>query len=333
MAVAVRTAVSEARGGAGDGPTWWADSARRHQAESLGRYERLLVLPRAVLGLVAVPLLDAVTRPGVPLELAAAAMTLVGASGYAHLRLRGQHTAQQLRRLSLQTLGADVGAALMVLLALSHSPVSPAAILFPLVVFEAALKLGRQGLAGGALVLSGAVVLRAMERTNAYGLAPRYPLIILIFGVSSLLGGLAMALRVEERARHATAQERDRIRLAFRQTIEEALRNSGVEKATVDESDLDSLVQLACQDASVGPEVGRRLARLLSPDPVLARLTRREREIVELFAQGRGDREIAAELVVSAVTVRVHLSNAMGKLGVTGRSELVTLLGRAAAPS
>ena len=322
----VRTRRSEARDGASDGPAWWADSARRHQTESLGRYERLLVAPRAVLGLVGVPLLDAITRPGVPLELAAVGLILVGASLYAHRRLRGQPTAAQLHRLSLQTLGADASAALLVLLALSHSPVSPAAILFPLVVFEAALKLGRDGVAVGALLLSLAVALRAVERMTAFGAAPRYPLIILIFGVSSLLAGLAMALRAEERARHAAAQERDRIRFAFRQTIEEALRNTGVEQATVDASDLERLVQLACQDVSVGPEVGRRLAKLLSPDPALARLTRRERESVELFAQGRSDREIAAELVVSAVTVRVHLSNAMVKLGVAGRPELVARL-------
>ncbi len=306
------------------------DPLRRHDTESLRRYERLLVIPRACLGLVGLPLLAATIRPRVPVEIALAAVLLVGASWQAHRQLRREFVASQSRRLSVLTLGIDVCATLVVVLALSTNPVSPASILLPLVIFEGALKLGRIGLVLGALLLALAIGVRAGERSSAYGLAPRYPLIMLIISASGLLAGLAMALRAEERARQAAAAERDRIRLAFRATVEEALRNAGVDQATLERTDLDDLVQLACQEPRAGPEVGRRLALLLAPDPGLAALTRREREIVELFAQGRGDREIAADLVVSAVTVRVHLSNAMTKLGVAGRCELLARLGRAA---
>jgi PAS domain S-box-containing protein len=52
-------------------------------------------------------------------------------------------------------------------------------------------------------------------------------------------------------------------------------------------------------------------------------LTDREREIVTLIALGRETPEIAAELHISAETVRSHVRNAMGKLGAHTRAQLV----------
>lgn len=53
-----------------------------------------------------------------------------------------------------------------------------------------------------------------------------------------------------------------------------------------------------------------------------ARLTRREREIVELAGQGASNAEIAERLVLSVRTVESHLYRAMGKLGAETRHEL-----------
>ncbi|PZG20442.1 LuxR family transcriptional regulator [Nonomuraea aridisoli] len=50
-------------------------------------------------------------------------------------------------------------------------------------------------------------------------------------------------------------------------------------------------------------------------------LTPREREVLRLVAQGRTNRDIAAELFISAKTVSVHVSNILAKLGVTTRGE------------
>ncbi|MEU0486705.1 AAA family ATPase [Streptosporangium sp. NPDC006013] len=50
-------------------------------------------------------------------------------------------------------------------------------------------------------------------------------------------------------------------------------------------------------------------------------LTPRELEVLRLVAQGRSNREIAAELFISAKTVSVHVSNILGKLGVSTRGE------------
>jgi DNA-binding CsgD family transcriptional regulator len=50
-------------------------------------------------------------------------------------------------------------------------------------------------------------------------------------------------------------------------------------------------------------------------------LTGRELEVLRLVAAGRGNREIAAELFISPKTASVHVSNILGKLGVTSRGE------------
>jgi LuxR family transcriptional regulator of spore coat protein len=52
-------------------------------------------------------------------------------------------------------------------------------------------------------------------------------------------------------------------------------------------------------------------------------LTKREREVFELLVQDKTTKEIARELFISEKTVRNHISNAMQKLGVKGRSQAV----------
>jgi pimeloyl-ACP methyl ester carboxylesterase/class 3 adenylate cyclase/DNA-binding CsgD family transcriptional regulator len=51
-------------------------------------------------------------------------------------------------------------------------------------------------------------------------------------------------------------------------------------------------------------------------------LTRREREVVELLARGRTNREIADALVISERTVENHVSNVLGKLGLESRAQV-----------
>jgi len=50
-------------------------------------------------------------------------------------------------------------------------------------------------------------------------------------------------------------------------------------------------------------------------------LTPREMEVLRLVAAGRSNQQIAAELFISAKTASVHVSNILGKLGVTSRVE------------
>jgi DNA-binding NarL/FixJ family response regulator len=58
------------------------------------------------------------------------------------------------------------------------------------------------------------------------------------------------------------------------------------------------------------------------PDQINS-LTRRERDIVQLIAQGLKNKQIAERLSISDVTVRHHLTSTFDKLGVSDRFELM----------
>ena len=58
------------------------------------------------------------------------------------------------------------------------------------------------------------------------------------------------------------------------------------------------------------------------PPPVV-KLTPREREIVDMVAEGLRNRTIAQRLGISEGTVKLHLHHVYEKLGVTGRVELL----------
>ena len=55
-------------------------------------------------------------------------------------------------------------------------------------------------------------------------------------------------------------------------------------------------------------------------------LTPGERRVVAMAAAGKGNKEIAAELVVTVKAVEWHLSNAYRKLGIRSRRELASVL-------
>jgi DNA-binding NarL/FixJ family response regulator len=55
-------------------------------------------------------------------------------------------------------------------------------------------------------------------------------------------------------------------------------------------------------------------------------LSDREREVADLVADGRSNREIAEELLVSPKTVERHLTNVLAKLGLRNRTEVASLV-------
>ncbi len=57
--------------------------------------------------------------------------------------------------------------------------------------------------------------------------------------------------------------------------------------------------------------------------PGVARLTEREVEVLRLLARGRSNARIAQELAVSERTMKFHVENLLGKLGVGNRTEAV----------
>jgi DNA-binding NarL/FixJ family response regulator len=72
------------------------------------------------------------------------------------------------------------------------------------------------------------------------------------------------------------------------------------------------------------------VAELGTQDNQLQPLTRRERQVAELVADGRSAREIARQLHIGRRTVETHVARAYAKLGVRSRIELIL---RRAAPS
>jgi DNA-binding NarL/FixJ family response regulator len=79
---------------------------------------------------------------------------------------------------------------------------------------------------------------------------------------------------------------------------------------------VDALVRVAAGGTVLDPEVvAQLLARSARRDP-LAALTRREREVLDLMAQGRSNTAIAAALVITDRAVEKHVTNIFAKLGL-----------------
>jgi RNA polymerase sigma factor (sigma-70 family) len=88
---------------------------------------------------------------------------------------------------------------------------------------------------------------------------------------------------------------------------------------------------VASGDALLAPTVTRRLIdelvearrRRATPPPALDSLTPREREVLQLVAQGLSNVEIAELLVVEETTVKTHVSRLLAKLGLRDRVQAV----------
>ncbi len=79
---------------------------------------------------------------------------------------------------------------------------------------------------------------------------------------------------------------------------------------------VDALTRVGTGGTALDPEVVSQLLRASRHIDGLAALTRREREVLALMAEGRSNAGIAAALVVSGGVVEKHVASILGKLGL-----------------
>jgi NarL family two-component system response regulator LiaR len=83
--------------------------------------------------------------------------------------------------------------------------------------------------------------------------------------------------------------------------------------------------QVNAGECSLHPIIARKVLQELSlspkEPPTTQPLTGREVEVLRMVAQGKSNRQIAEELVLSLGTVRAHLSNILGKLHLASRTQ------------
>jgi DNA-binding NarL/FixJ family response regulator len=99
-------------------------------------------------------------------------------------------------------------------------------------------------------------------------------------------------------------------------------------KGAAGEETIRAIRSVSEGEAIFSPSVARRLIQYFSAPPVeqaplFPELTEREREVLQLIAQGYTNAAIAERLTLSPKTVRNHVSNIFGKLQVAGRAEAI----------
>jgi two-component system, NarL family, response regulator LiaR len=78
--------------------------------------------------------------------------------------------------------------------------------------------------------------------------------------------------------------------------------------------------------STLAPEAAEALIHVVStPDAPGGDLTRRERQVLALMAEGLSNADIADRLVISRSTAKTHVSSVIAKLGASSRTEAATI--------
>jgi DNA-binding NarL/FixJ family response regulator len=210
---------------------------------------------------------------------------------------------------SAQSAGADAPARIRVLLADDH-------------------KVVRRGLRGFFELLDDIeVVGEAEDGRQAVDLVERLlPDVVLMDLLMPVMDGIAATAEIKARFPEVEV-------VALTSFIEEervtAALEAGATGYLLKDADADD-VAVAIRRAQAGevhldPQVARLLARRIRTRredvPAHEPLTEREREVLALVAKGHANKEIAALLAITERTARTHVSNILGKLDLTSRTQ------------
>jgi DNA-binding NarL/FixJ family response regulator len=181
------------------------------------------------------------------------------------------------------------------------------------------------------LALSGIeIVGRAADGEQALELiVERKPRVALVDVRMPRLGGVELARRARRAARSTSVLLYTGYGDAA--LLTEAL-DAGVGGFVVKEAPLDDLVRAVQSVATGGVYVDPVLAGSLaisSASGTQPQLTRRERDVLRLLADGNSNEAIGKELFNSPETVRTHIRKAMEKLGADTRTQAVATALRA----
>jgi two-component system NarL family response regulator len=82
---------------------------------------------------------------------------------------------------------------------------------------------------------------------------------------------------------------------------------------------LDTLRRVHRGETSIPPSISQKLVESMNHPE----LSPREREILQLIAQGRSNKDVGDSLGIAEGTVKSHVKNMLGKLKVPGRTAMV----------
>jgi RNA polymerase sigma factor (sigma-70 family) len=175
-------------------------------------------------------------------------------------------------------------------------------------------------------VSGGEEALECLRRLDSDG---RRPHVVLMDLKMAPMDGIESTRRI--RARYPDVEVVALTSFAEHERVRAALEAgaSGYVLKEADPDEIAAAVRAAHRgEVQLGPAVTRLLVtslRTRRPDSVLSKLTAREREIIRLLGAGKSNKEIAAELVISERTARTHVSNLLGKLQVSSRTQAALL--------
>jgi DNA-binding NarL/FixJ family response regulator len=97
---------------------------------------------------------------------------------------------------------------------------------------------------------------------------------------------------------------------------------------------VDGIRRVAAGESLLDPAVTKRVLERLrhapEEDERFAGLTEQERKVLDLLAEGRTNRQIAADLFLAEKTVKNYVSNLLAKMGMQGRTEAAVYAARLA---